>query len=203
MAGGAGSKRQIELAQRRQNALALRLQGGSYREIAEAIREAEVPGAGPKYSHTAAYDDVMFVLREIRAQTREDAEELVTLEEQRLDAIIASLWARVIENNDYFALDRLLAVMDRRWRLLGIGAPQKVALTDPTGTKEYAGLSPEQRMAELTALFDRARTRQGVEAAGAGTDAGGPARTGDGEGDRPGGLETEPRPADASQGVPG
>lgn len=197
------SKQQIALAQRRQNALALRLQGGTYREIAQTMREGDM--AGPKYDHTQAYDDVAHCLKEIRETTREDAEQLIVLEEQRLDALIMSLWQRVIDFNDYFALDRLLRILEMRWKLLGIGAPTKVALTDPTGNREYGELSTEQRMAELTAIFERARTRQSLEAAGAGTNGGQPddPGPGSGEGTGPGGLETEPGTAGSGVGVQG
>jgi len=42
----------------------------------------------------------------------------------------------------------------------GAARPTKVALTDPEGKQEYAGRSDRQRLAEVMALFDVARTRQ-------------------------------------------
>ena len=69
--------------------------------------------------------------------------------------------------------------IERRCRILGIDAPTKVAPTDPTGTKEYEGLTDEQRLARLGAILDAARARRDREADGSkpGMDASSPQST--------------------------
>jgi hypothetical protein len=56
--------------------------------------------------------------------------------------------------------------IERRCKILGIDAPTKIAPTDPSGTKEYADLTDEERIAKLAEIFDAARTRAGEQATG-------------------------------------
>jgi len=44
----------------------------------------------------------------------------------------------------------------------------KLALTDPSGEREYAGLTDEQRVARIAELLDAARVRRDGQAAGSG-----------------------------------
>ena len=58
-------------------------------------------------------------------------------------------------------LELALKCTERRCVLLGLNAPEKIAPTDPTGTKEWGGnLSDEERAARAAALYDAARTRR-------------------------------------------
>ena len=50
--------------------------------------------------------------------------------------------------------------IDRRCKLLGLDAPTKIAPTDPTGTKEYAELTDDERAERLAAILDTARARR-------------------------------------------
>ena len=54
----------------------------------------------------------------------EPAQELRALELERLDRLHEALWPRAIGGDDA-ALDRLLRVIDRRVRLLGLDAPAR------------------------------------------------------------------------------
>ena len=63
---------------------------------------------------------------------------------------------------------RFLDVVNRciaqRCKIIGVEAPQKIAPTDPTGTKEYESLTDAERAARLAAIFDAARARRDGQA---------------------------------------
>ena len=87
----------------------------------------------------------------------EGAEHLRTLEALRLDEIQAKIWDKAIAG-DYRAVDRVLRIMERRAKLLGLDAPVKVAPTNPSGDDPYASLSEEELdriLAEKLTAFTR------------------------------------------------
>lgn len=92
--------------ERMAKALNLRQRGLSYQEIGRTLR----------VSHSTAYDDVQDALREI---TREPAEAVLTIELSRLDAILTPMINKAMEG-DAFATDRVLRIMERRARYLGL-----------------------------------------------------------------------------------
>lgn len=77
-------------------------------------------------------------LEAVRTKTEEDTEEYVRLENARLDQLWKGIYPQAIRGS-LGAIDRAIKIMDRRAKLLGLDAPSKTALTDPTGTKPYAG----------------------------------------------------------------
>lgn len=94
-------------AERRAEALKLRLAGATYEQIAKRL----------DYSHRGkAHDDVMAALR---AVTAEPAKELLTLELQRLDAMLIGLWRQAAQGQPA-AVDRVLKIMERRAKYLGL-----------------------------------------------------------------------------------
>ncbi|RJQ04833.1 MAG: hypothetical protein C4551_10160 [Bacillota bacterium] len=105
--------------ERQAAALALRLQGGSYRKIAETLR---AKGLVPKSYHGGkAHADVMAALAEFNTQLAEEAEKVRRLELERLDVLLAALWPKASGKTvDYFAFDRVLMLMDRRARYLNL-----------------------------------------------------------------------------------
>ena len=109
------SIRRIELAERRARALELRKAGATYDQIAQQ--------AG--YSSRAnAYRDVMKAIKDI---TAEPAADVKTLELARLDAMLMGTWRPAITGNQG-AIDRVIRIMDRRAKLLGLDAPVKTEL---------------------------------------------------------------------------
>lgn len=92
--------------ERMAKALNLRQRGLSYHEIGKALR----------VSHSTAYDDVQDALREI---TREPAEAVLSIELSRLDAILTPMVDAAI-SGDQGAADRVLRIMDRRAKYLGL-----------------------------------------------------------------------------------
>lgn len=102
-----GGKNEVELAERRRKAVEMRKAGCSYDEIARALGFSN---SGNAY-HT--------VHKALKATYREPAEELRTLELERVDRLMRAIWPRAIKG-DVDAIDRVLKVMARRARLLGL-----------------------------------------------------------------------------------
>jgi hypothetical protein len=125
MAGGDTSAAVIAIAERRLMALELRKQGGSYRQIAEQLRQVE--GISDRYNHTQAHDDVAACLTETREKTAETAEDVRQLEYARLDELLSAWWPLAVEKTDYLAFDRVLRIMEQRAKITpGLLAPVKV-----------------------------------------------------------------------------
>lgn len=125
MAGeSATSPRRIEAVERQRQAVELRKAGASFRQIAEQLGYSSAGGA---------YKAVMTALRKT---LREPADEMRGLELDRLDMLTFALWSEAQQGN-LGAIDRLLRVMERRAKLLGLDAPSKVAPTTPDGTMPW------------------------------------------------------------------
>lgn len=116
------SKRTLIAEERRKNAIELRKAGISYQRIADTL------GTTPSNVHKM----VCKSLDLIREHTDENAQEVRTLELQRLDKLFQHAYSAVI-NGDTRAIDQALRCMERRAKILGIDAPSKVAQTDAAG----------------------------------------------------------------------
>lgn len=143
------SHRRTEAAERRKQAMALRIAGASFAQIGERLG----------VSAQAAHKMIVVSLAEIAKQTAESAEQLRAIELQRLDALQASLWPDAMRGDEQ-KVDRVLKIMAQRAKLLGLNAPELFAPTDPTGKNEYTGLSDGERITKLAALLDAARARR-------------------------------------------
>jgi len=121
------SPAKVKVAERRRKALALRKQGGSYRQIADQLRKLE--GISPKYSVGLAYRDVMDELKKLNAECAEEAEAIRRLELERLDELFAHYYPKAVKG-DYASLDRILAIMGQRARYLDLYAAAKIAGPD-------------------------------------------------------------------------
>ena len=110
------SPRRARATERRLIALELRKAGATYQKIAEHLG---VPLT------TAAY----YVTSAMRALVAEPARELRDLEVARLDDMLLSVWPQVRQGN-LGAIDRVLRIMERRAKLLGLDAPTRVNVTD-------------------------------------------------------------------------
>jgi len=124
--------------------------GMSYSQIATELGYSDAAGA--QYAVIAAIDKVM----------REPVEKVVDLELQRLDGMLQAVLPRALANPpDLGAVDRVLALMSRRARFLGLDAPVKVASTDPEGKAvsqpNLAALSIEE-LIRLKELVEKAET---------------------------------------------
>lgn len=107
----------VTTAQSEERALDLRRTGASYREIATALN----------MSLGNAHKLVKRGLTRNLAKCSELADEIRTLELDRLDAMQTYLWGKAKRGNAT-AVDRILKIMERRARLLGLDKPERVAL---------------------------------------------------------------------------
>lgn len=112
-----GDKRKLTIAEKRDKALQLRLTGATYQAIADLM---EVSKSTVKRWIDAAIDGV----------DKENAKALIVLENERLNRAQRAIWPAVI-NGQLGAVDRLLRIQERRARLNGLDAPQKVDLGAP------------------------------------------------------------------------
>ncbi len=120
MAGGKQSPQKAMLALRRDYALQLRIQGGSFRQIADHI--ARMPDFSDDYNEAQAYRDVQHALGSLAKQTQKHSERLKQLELERLEALIPVLM-KAAKREDWFAVDRLLSVIQLRIKLMGLDKP--------------------------------------------------------------------------------
>jgi hypothetical protein len=93
-------------------ALKLRSRGYTYQQIADQM----------DCSKPTAYARVQRALAAIPAEA---VEEYRRLEGERLDGLLAIATHQAFAKNSLYAIDRCLAIMDRRAKLLGLDAPTK------------------------------------------------------------------------------
>src|SRR5699024_1010607 len=115
MAGKHANAKEFERAERKKNAVELRLAGASYRDIGNALGCSTV----------TAMNDCKEALAEIPMQ---QADEMRTVELSRLDRLQRAVWGKAIKG-DLQAVDRAIKIIDRRAKLLGLDAPQQVQIT--------------------------------------------------------------------------
>lgn len=140
-------------AEQVRQALALRAQGRTYRQIADEMNWA---------STASAHEAVREGLREV---IREPATEVLAIELQRLDYLLVAAMAlvRAAPSTSLAAIDRVLRIMERRAALMGLDRPHRVALEHRPGgvSEELLSMGEEgvRIVAEAAALM--ARGRQG------------------------------------------
>ena len=119
-----GRTQRAKAAELRKKALELRTLGLSYRQIADQLA----------ISKTAAYRHVIKAIETLENESREDARVNRRLDLERLDWIIREAMKQSLKG-DLQAMDRIMKAIDRRARIYGFNAPQKVAHTTPDGTE--------------------------------------------------------------------
>lgn len=157
---------EINAAERRAFVLRLRKRGMSYSNIARATNLAVSDGqvtfdVGKDYDERRAHRDVMAELTRIRIDIAESVDDIRSIELERIDTALASVWGRIerplpanpnileraaYENSQDKAISTFLRLAERRAKLLGLDAPTKTALTDGDGkdiaVKLYAQFDP-------------------------------------------------------------
>ena len=104
----------FKTAQRRSYAVDRRIGGITYQRIADELG----------ITRQSVWDLVTKELDKLNERTAESAQELRRLEVERLDVMLAALWAAVL-GGDVFAIDRAIKIQDRRAKLLGLDAKEK------------------------------------------------------------------------------
>lgn len=122
-------QQQISAVERQRQALELRKRGMSYSDIAAAIGYKSPSGAHQAVAHA------------LKKTLREEADGLREMEAERLDALLNAVWDKAMRGNKD-AVDRVLRIMERRARLLGLDAQGPTAAISSDGQA-------------LTAVMDR------------------------------------------------
>lgn len=113
------SPRRIEAIERQKQALDLRKAGATYDAIAKKLEYAN--GSGAEHAVKAA----------LKATIQDSADDVRRMELERLDALLLQMWTQTQKGN-LGAVDRVLRIMERRSKLLGLDAPtkQEIAVTE-------------------------------------------------------------------------
>jgi predicted transcriptional regulator len=107
----------VRVAENQKIALDLRRRGHSYTEIAEMMN----------VNRATAHGYVTKALEDALEQVKADANVLRAEEVSRLDALLNGLWDDA-ESGNVMAVDKVLKIMERRAKLLGLDSPQRIAL---------------------------------------------------------------------------
>ena len=143
--------RSVEHVEKQAEALRLRKAGKTFEQIAQAL------------GYTNRGTAYQLVMQALKATIQEPADDLRKLEAERLDALLDALWPTAIAGK-WLAVDRCLAIMDRRAKLLGLDAPQRRII------ETYTRDAFMEAMAELEG--ELADLDEKVAATGSGDDAG-------------------------------
>ena len=117
------SRASIAQVKKDNEALALRASGKGYDEIAKALGYTNRSGA---------YKAVLRVLDRWTRETGENVETVRSIELRRCDSMIVALWPAALRG-DPQAIDRVIKIMDRRAKFLGLDAPTKQEVSGPDG----------------------------------------------------------------------
>lgn len=132
-AGNTSSGKVVARAERDNKALELRKAGMTLAKIAE------------KCGYSNAQRAQEAIVRKIKEIPRQNAEDMRTIETERLDRMQFALW-KDATSGDNDAIQTILKLMARRAKLLGIDAPLAVDLTkadeDVKAIREHLGDIP-------------------------------------------------------------
>ena len=119
----------LDTAERRAYVFQLRKAGATYDAIAQAAIDKFGADALPAgYDCRYAWKDIKRELDRLRGEIADAANDIIELETQRLDAMLTVLWPQVAKGNQG-AVDRVLRIMERRSKLLGLDKPEKHDVT--------------------------------------------------------------------------
>jgi len=136
----------IHAAERQARALELRKAGATFQQIADQLG----------YANRAAARNA--VMRALQSIIGEPAQELRQLELERLDAMMLGLWPRA-RKGDEAAVDRVLKIMERRAKLLGLDTPARTDVTVHQVDATDTALAELLREAKAKKAAEEARLR--------------------------------------------
>jgi hypothetical protein len=133
--------REIHRHKLRAEAFELRKAGATYEEIGRSLG----------ITAQSAHETVTRALKASVEASSRDAASIRALELERLDSLLKGLWPAASKGNPA-SVEKVLKIMERRARLLGLDAPVKHSATDPTGEHERTlavwALPPEMSLEE-------------------------------------------------------
>lgn len=136
-----GAPKKVELALRRRDALAFRLRGATYEQVADKLKDkyrAEGMEFSPRYGKQQARRDIMAALAETYADTKAEAATLIALNRERIAALLTVYWPKAL-SGDYNALEHVLGLMGKEEMLLGIHKGNGIAVEASVETNGEAG----------------------------------------------------------------
>ena len=139
----------LSLVEKKEKALRMRKAGNTYRVIGEELGCTE----------QRVWQIVNGELKRINAQCSELAEGMLRLELERLDSLWKETYDTATGGGDKAipAASVCLKILERRAKMLGIDAPEKIAPTDPSGKQEFGkGVSNE----DLEAFIRKERAKE-------------------------------------------
>lgn len=144
------SPRRLAAAERQTQALEFRKAGLSFPRIAQELG----------YHNPAGAFRAVEAALERTQQEPADAVRVLALE--RLDRMLAACWGKAI-GGDLLAVDRVLKIEERRAKLLGLDAPDRVdILVRVRLMAQSLGLDPEAAVAEAERLVAEQRSQRAV-----------------------------------------
>jgi len=144
--GGKATSQKITDAHRRSQAIKLRMGGATYEDIGASL------GVTKQRAHAIVRD----YMNKVEDETCEDTKTIKQLEVQRLDRLVLGLWTRATAGQ-VGAIDRMIKIMERRAKLLGLDGAIKVARTDPTGEHEVTERTDEERVTAILGIIESQR----------------------------------------------
>jgi len=130
------SPRRLEAAERQRQALELRKTGQTYDAIAQALGYRN-----PSCAYRA-------IERALKKTLQQPADSVRQLEIARLDAMLHALWGRALGSKtrppNPLIVDRILRLMERRARLLGLDAPVKTDVTSDSKPIRFVVVQPPE-----------------------------------------------------------
>jgi hypothetical protein len=189
MAGRPTRPEQHLIAQRRQDAITLRLAGLDYLTIGKKLAadpavnsqrtaypagygiEAYQAGNPPPTEKALAEivkQDLHRVLRQRRTKIAEGLDQLRDLQDERLNRLLTAAWSNAIQG-DSTAIQTVLRIMERQSKLHGLDAPVRTEVTGADGgaVKVQAVTEEERQAAILSVLSFRADRAQAGDAVAA------------------------------------
>ncbi len=141
MGSDSPTRRKIQGRELELSVLQLRKRGHTYAEIAQAC----------SCTPMGAYKACQRALAQLEELAEGEARELRRLQLARLDTALARIWAQV-EEGQLPAIDRMIRLLERQSKLLGLDSAEKHEVTGRSGS-DVGGLTDE----ELEARIARAR----------------------------------------------
>ncbi len=147
-----GSSKRVRGLELEKECLRLRMAGLSYEVIARNVG----------CSRAGAHRAVMRAIERTIRENNETAQDVLNLELKRLDTMMNVLWRKVLEG-ELGAVDRVLRVMERRAKYLGLDAPHRMEHTGKDGAPirheyDFSHLSDEELELEIAAALAEAES---------------------------------------------
>jgi len=157
--GAIKAENRVDTYQRRRFVLERRKAGMTFLEIAtaavEKFGEDRLPETwGKRYAHK----DLMRALKNAKTDLEASAETMLQMELERLNEMQRRLWTKVLQGEES-AVDRVLKIMQRRAKYLGLDSPDEIRARMDVGLDtllpqlmEALSAYPEARAAAAEAL---------------------------------------------------